>query len=538
MSHLPPELEMEVNMIMDLQKHLLSLSEETMESVYQFIMNSTFIHSTDRPRQLTSSLFILIEYRPWQIPYTANLCLKLLESASPTNSLSKLKPDILFTIFTKDKIKQENLHFLAHCLENHFLYPQELVDFIHQYSTDNPSYFAWFSPEIEMINPTLFEKLYNHYKPSQHETIFNIDLNDNLNNIGINNHMINDRFGDEEEEEGPELSPEMYDYFRNLETLRKNDWELLKQLRLNGCNHHKINVIIKNDDLEALQNLIDISDFDYNQTSLPSIFELSMFCQTDPTLIQVAAFYGAVKCFKYFFINGADAHKCDEEKKTTVHFAIAGGNIEIIRILQRENFNFSGAANIATIYHRNDIFRWIYDTIVNDLSMVDKYHGTLLESSCGSNNLEVFKFCMEHGANVNQKNSRVFLVYKVFYILMIYWTPIYSAIWNNRGEMVKILLYNKDLDVNAVTDQGWTALYTAALAGRTEFVNLLLQCDNINVNVKTITSGWSALFAATESLKIECVHALLSFDGIDINSTNNEGVLHHKDSLYTTFYCM
>ena len=90
--------------------------------------------------------------------------------------------------------------------------------------------------------------------------------------------------------------------------------------------------------------------------------------------------------------------------------------------------------------------------------------------------------------------------------------------------MVKILLSNEDLDVNATTDQGWTALYTAAFNGRPEFVSLLRNCKNINVNVKTKTSGWSALFAATENWQIECVHALLAFDGIDVNTTTNAGV--------------
>ena len=400
MSKISPELALEIDMIMELQKKLLSLSSETFDLVFDFIMNSNFIYSSERLQQLTSSIFILIEYRPWSIPYTAFLCKKLMDSAKPTNTLSKLKSDILFTIFTKERIKQENLHFLARCLESHFLYPQELVDFIHQFSIDRPGfvreillYFAWFAPEIEMINQTLFNKFYCLYQPVAINTLENAS---------------ND---EDDEEEDDFLGPELDNYFQMFEDLRKNNWDLLKKLRLNGCNHNEINIILKNDDLESLQQFAASQDFDFNQPSKPSIFELSMFCQTDPTIIQIAAFYGSVNCFKYLFLNGADNTKCDDEGKTTVQFAIAGGKNEIIRILQRENFDFSGAANIATLYHRNEIFRWIYDTIVNDVKFVDEGHGTLLESSCGSNNLEVFRFCMERGTDVNQKNSRVFFIF-------------------------------------------------------------------------------------------------------------------------------
>lgn len=420
--NISPELETEINMIMDLQKKLLFLTEETIESVCNFILESVFIHSSERPRQLTSSLFVAIEYRPWSIPHIARLCYILLESASSTNSLSKLKFDILFTIFNKERVKQENLHFLAHCLEVCFLYPEELVDFIHQFMIEKSDfvkeileYFAWFAPEIEMTNPVLFDQLYSLYSKqhsnNRHNSISSIEEEEEEANDDddINNNNPNIDDDDENnknsEEEINDFEPELDDFFKNFKNLRENNWELLKRYRLNGCNHNLINIAIKNDDADELQRIISEDCIDINSTSRPSIFELSIFCQTDPTFIQIAAFYQSVKCFKYLYSNGADIKRCDEEHKSTIQFAVAGGNHEIIRILQRANIDFSGAANIATLYHRNDIFNWIHDTIENNLQFVDKYHGTLLQSSCGSNNLEIFSFCMKHGADVNQKDD-------------------------------------------------------------------------------------------------------------------------------------
>lgn len=445
MYQISPELEDEINTIMNLQKKLLLLSTENVESSYQYIIDSTFILSFDRPHQLTSILFVAIEYRPWSIPYIAQLCHKLLEHDASINSLSKLKSEILFTIFNKERVKQENLHFLAHCLNVRFFFPQEVVDFIHQFSIDKSGfvkelleYFAWFAPEIEMTNPSLFQKLFSLYKKQCLNNHCNTDMrrsySDKTKGKNDNPHMKpiptkstrNDSTEEEteddeedddsannnndnsssDEEEGEDLDPELLEFFRNFDKLRENNWELLKKYRLNGCNHNRINIAIKEDDVDEVQRIVSEQNLDVNKTSRPSIFELSMFCQTDPTFIQISAFYGSVECFKYFYLNGADIQKCDEEGKTTVHFAVAGGNNEIIRLLQRANADFRGAGNIATLYHRNEIFKWIYDTIENDVTFVDKYHGTLLESSCGSNNLEVFRFCMEHGTDVNQKNER------------------------------------------------------------------------------------------------------------------------------------
>ena len=97
--------------------------------------------------------------------------------------------------------------------------------------------------------------------------------------------------------------------------------------------------------------------------------------------------------------------------------------------------------------------------------------------------------------------------------------------------MAKILLFHKDIDINATNDQGWTALYTAAFLGRTEFIELFRNSEGIDVNIKT-KFGWSALFAATYESQIECVHALLTFDDIDVNATTNEGVFFFLSFLF------
>lgn len=412
---IPQQLESEINLAMTLQNKLLNISNETFESIYFFIRNSSFIQSNDRPRQLTNSILTAVEYRPWAIPNIALLCKKWFDQSTSTNIFLKLKSDILFKIFSQELKKQENLHFLAHCLEVNFISPQEIVEYIYQLSVDKSDkmsqlnlYFVWFAPEIEANNIALYQTLSSIFfskseVPDDQKTV-NVDRNQNILSDAP---LCCDAFYsfNQSSENNFDCGPELEDFLKNLESYKANNWSLLKQYRLNCCNHHRINLAIKDDNIDELQQIVAEQEFDLNQTSLPSIFELSSYCQTEPTLIQFAAFYGSVECFKYLYLNGADIHKTDEEKKTALHFAIAGGNFEIIRILHRAKFDLSNYAGVAVLYHRNEIFQWINDTFMIDVSKLDQQKELILESSCGSNNLEIFRFCMEKGININKKND-------------------------------------------------------------------------------------------------------------------------------------
>ena len=51
------------------------------------------------------------------------------------------------------------------------------------------------------------------------------------------------------------------------------------------------------------------------------------------SLIAAACLYGAVKCFKFFMLNGVKCSRCANQ-------ALAGGSNEIIRILSQNKISF------------------------------------------------------------------------------------------------------------------------------------------------------------------------------------------------------
>lgn len=70
------------------------------------------------------------------------------------------------------------------------------------------------------------------------------------------------------------------------------------------------------------------------------------------TLLDWFALFGAVKCFKVFFLNTAEP-KCSEI------FAIAGGNFEIVRILAQKGKEFHNGIHIALYYRQEEMFTWL-----------------------------------------------------------------------------------------------------------------------------------------------------------------------------------
>ena len=79
-------------------------------------------------------------------------------------------------------------------------------------------------------------------------------------------------------------------------------------------------------------------------------------------LIDHAAFYGSLKCFKYLLLNSKD------QSQQLAKYAVAGGNTEIIHICEQNKKKFLGTLKVAIYYHQNDIAQWIFE---NEKDMTD-----------------------------------------------------------------------------------------------------------------------------------------------------------------------
>jgi hypothetical protein len=152
---------------------------------------------------------------------------------------------------------------------------------------------------------------------------------------------------------------------------------------------------LQRDDVNALQSLIQSDRIDINSevelTELELIFTfLSRMNCSKFTIIELAAFFAAVKCCKFLLMNQADL-ECAVRVGVC---AIFGGSHEIVRLVSQGK-QFSDNCTAAAIRcFRSDIAFWLIDTIqtpVRELGL----------AAASANNLEFIAYALENGLGVN-----------------------------------------------------------------------------------------------------------------------------------------
>ena len=86
------------------------------------------------------------------------------------------------------------------------------------------------------------------------------------------------------------------------------------------------------------------------------------------SLIGICCLFGAINCFKYFYINNC---KCG---RNINKYSIIGGNYEIVQILHQENIDFHDCLEIAIKYHQYSLTNWLltnYDCDYKNISEND-----------------------------------------------------------------------------------------------------------------------------------------------------------------------
>ena len=112
------------------------------------------------------------------------------------------------------------------------------------------------------------------------------------------------------------------------------------------------------------------------------------------TIIEYAAFFGSIKCFKYLLNNGAEIYPYRIGK-----YAIAGGNEEIIHICNQEHSSFKKTVNIAIRFHHNPIAIWLIENKLDSIDSNDSFDSdkSPLKQCLESFNIEMMTYFLERG---------------------------------------------------------------------------------------------------------------------------------------------
>ena len=161
----------------------------------------------------------------------------------------------------------------------------------------------------------------------------------------------------------PEIRKDLYFFYSILNenpelipVIEKIDIEQHYMLRKRGCNENPLAVLIRDDNIDELtreinaKNVNTILDYSYYER-----FEFVNSKSDMPTLIEYSAFFGSIKSFK-FLLN------CNARINNDLpQFAVAGGNVEIIRICIEKKLVFDDECfEVAIRYHQNSIVEYFH----------------------------------------------------------------------------------------------------------------------------------------------------------------------------------
>lgn len=146
----------------------------------------------------------------------------------------------------------------------------------------------------------------------------------------------------------------------------------------------KIHDIIRKDDLEDFYQLQEDPLFNHNlKIVILPLNTKYFFTQRNVSLINLAAFYSSSKIFKFLYIQP------EIDLELTAEFSVAGGNIEIIRLLEQKNCDLSNCFGIAVSFYNYEVASWLKDSfnfVSNDVitnnydENIEMSNNTLLET--------------------------------------------------------------------------------------------------------------------------------------------------------------
>lgn len=212
--------------------------------------------------------------------------------------------------------------------------------------------------------------------------------------------------------------------------------------------------IIEDDDIEKLKQKFVDPTFNINADYFVGISP--MIEEFEFTLLELAAYYGSIACFRHLYINdaklifliGDDVLLSRRNGFNIMQIAIAGGNVDIIQLIEQAGVHpDQSCVKYAIRFHRIEIFDWLVDQFpelddfsndffrhkfihgINRLETIDTQE--TFEVICEIGHMHLFKIIYQNNFNLNP-NPGLINAYRFGHI-----------------EIVKILLSNPSIDVNS-----------------------------------------------------------------------------------------
>lgn len=268
----------------------------------------------------------------------------------------------------------------------------------------------------------------------------------------------------------------------------------IRQLKnLEAEKFNKLIELIKSDDISSFQEFISHTNVDINTKININSFKIDK--TYNPSLIELSCFFGSLQIFKFLLMNNATRWKM------LPNYALAGGNYEIIHILERENVKFDKIEVIseAIKFHRNDVVEYLEPNPFEAFTYCVKH-----------DNIECLIKCLEK-MNSDRKNELSFD--EVFLKVC------FHSVKKNFPEITKILCY---LCPDCVNEHDFNHQYMIHRAINCNYNSIAKFLSNFDHSDLNVTNGEidTPLICAVRMKNIEIVQILCDNEKVDLNAQN------------------
>ena len=477
----------------DIQKRLESINDTNLNENLEVISKSIFLRNEENMSIFIEDVINILSIRPKSLNILVRLIGELLTNFTLNPNKTIFKNIFLNVIFKpigdwKFVLKIPLFLFLRECYLQRYISLFDITEKVNeQLQNDCKSrntlciILSVFAAEFDRYDSKLFDRLCKNMKNHDQGSFFNIFLEQ---------------------------------YAHEFEEFRPGNWSRLQEIVESRGPEAAIHNALKNDDVEFIQRMTINERFNPNRPLDDLPFEKCLYIQGSPSMIQCAAFYGSIKCFKFLYLNKASLQMKDRRDRNILDFASAGGNLEIIRILENCNLSFRNCFKVSMQFRHFDIFDWLVLMKNDDTNNFQKRIDQILCMCCRIDTLEGVIHSLKYGANPNAHIDGM--------------TPFLYAAMNGNSEILSFLFKYTTIDVAEKNKDGKNALHFAVSSGRIEAVRFILETGKVDINSHS-GDGSTALHIAAKYGHNKIFDYLLQFPQIDINAVDLIGAtpLHY-----------
>jgi len=152
------------------------------------------------------------------------------------------------------------------------------------------------------------------------------------------------------------------------------NWSSIIELRNQKMDTDRIFYYLKYDMMEDLVSLLN----HYPRYNLQTTYPSSVFCphpvlQYNPSLVDIAAYFGSNRCLRFLLINKVKINVADNYGRNTLDFAICGGNIDGYNICKQFGASSINELHNAALFYRKDFLQTFMLDYPNDPDLDAEY---------------------------------------------------------------------------------------------------------------------------------------------------------------------